>query len=309
VVAGLLFTSLGAVAMGLAPGPWLLFGGRTFTGVAAATWVTSSVLFASYFPPERAARGIGVISFINSAAIVTATSVGGQLAEAWGPESAFFIAAPLGALGALLLIPLAEPPVTRARAFSYDTFLRVVAHPVVLTASALSILMHFASTATIFSFTLVYADRLGASSSDLGLISGAYLGSSTLATLGAVYLIERRGYSFTILLGGVVMGVSLLATPLFTALPPFVGLQIAIGAGSGLASTALMALSITAVPPAHRAMAMGAYQAIYSLGMLTGPILGGVLAEGPGLESVFYMAGSAALLAGALAFARKLPRR
>ena len=309
VVAGLLFASIGALTMAFAPSPWFLFAGRAITGVAATTWVISSVFFASYFPPERTVRAIGIISFVNSASMVAATSVGGQLAEVWGVESIFLIGAVLGVLGALLLIPVAEPAVHRTHAFSLPNFLRVATHPVVLMASLMSVLVHFGGAATISSFTLVYAQRAGASSAELGLVSAAYLGSATLATLGAVYLVERRGYSLTILLGAAIMGSTLLVTPLLTDLWPLVGLQIITGAGRGLVNTALMALSISAVPSVHRATAMGVYQALYSIGMLAGPILGGVAADGLGLASVFYVSGASVLLAGGLAFARRLPSR
>lgn len=306
VVAGLLFASMGALVLAAAPSPWFLFAGRAISGVAAATWVISSVFFASYFPPERSARGIGIISFINGAALVVATSVGGQLAEVWGAESVFFAGAVLGVVGALFLIPVAEPAVHRTLASSDITFLKVATHPVLLTASLMSVLVHFGSAATISSFTLVYAARIGASPADLGFVSAAYLGSATLATLGAIYLVERRGYSATIVLGAAIMGVSLLATPFITELGPFEGLQILSGAGRGLVNTALMALSIRAVPPAQRATAMGVYQALYSIGMLTGPVVGGLVADGLGLEAVFYMSAASVLVAGGLALSPTL---
>ena len=256
VIAGLLCASLGAVAMAVAPSPWILFAGRAVTGVAAATWVISSVFFASYFPPDRSARAIGIISFVNSAAMVVATSVGGLLAEVWGAESVFFIAAILGVVGALVLIPIADSAPQKTPGFSRNTFVKVATHPVLLMASLVSILIHFGSAATISSFTLVYASRIGASSADLGLVSAAYLGSATLTTLGAIYFVERHGYGRTALLGAAIMGVALLFTPLVTDLRAFEGLQIVTGAGRGLVNMALMALSISAVAPAHRATAM-----------------------------------------------------
>ncbi len=307
VAAGLLTASMGALALAAAPSPWFLFAGRTLAGVAAATWVISTVFFASYFPQERAARGIGIISFVNSISVVAATFVGGQMAEAWGEESVFFIGAGLGLLGALFLIPVREPPVSRTHALLQDTILRLATHPVVLMASLISVLVHFAFTATISSFTLVYAARIGASAADLGVVSAAYLGSATLATLAAVYMVERRGYSLPILLGAATMGITLLVTPLVTDLRSLEGLQLLTGAGRGLLTTTLMAMSISAIAPAHRASAMGIYQALYSVGMLAGPILGGVAADGLGLPSVFYISGTCALLAGALVFVRKLP--
>ena len=230
------------------------------------------------------------------------------MAELWGPKSVFLTGAALGILGALLLVPVPEPAVPRSRTVSRASLVRVGMHPVVLMASLMSVLVHFASASTISSFTLVYASRIGASSVDLGLINATYLGAATLATLGAIYILERRGYPLTILLGASILGMSLLVTPLVDHLGPFVALQVLSGAGRGLAITALMALSISAVPPSQRATAMGVYQALYSIGMLAGPLVGGVVADVSSLSSVFYMSAAVALLAGGLAWVRTPPR-
>lgn len=302
VVAGLLVASLGALVLAVAPSPWFLFAGRTITGVAAATWVISTVFFASYFPAERTARGIGIISAVNGVAMVVATLLGGQLASLWGVRPVFFIATALGLLGTLLLFPLAEPVVPRARAFTRQTVLKVSTHPPLLMASAMSVLVHFAGAATISSFTLVFASRMGASSADLGFLSATNLAAATLATLGAVFVIERWGYYVTVLSGAAIMAITLLVTPLMTGLQPLEGLQVINGVGRGMANVALMSLSIRAVAPDHRATAMGVYQALYSIGMLAGPIMGGVVGDRFGLGSVFYMAGGASLLAACLAF-------
>ena len=312
VTAGLLFASVGAMAMGLAPGPWYLFAGRTLTGVAATTWVVSSVIFVSYFPPHRAARAIGYVSFINSTAIVAATLVGGQLAEALGTRSVFFVGAILGIIGVLVLVPVAEPASVRAERSTQrlkETVRKVAGHPLVIISSIMSALVHFGGAATISSFTLVYAKRIGASSGDLGLLSAGNLGASTVTTLLAVYLVESRGYRVTILVGALVMGAALAAMPSIDELGLFGAAQVMSGAGRGLVNTALMALSISSLAPAHRATAMGFYQAVYSAGMLAGPLVGGLVADSHGLAIVFYMSAASVLLAGGLTFSPTLARR
>ena len=178
----------------------------------------------------------------------------------------------------------------------------------VLMASLMSILTHFASAATISSFTLVYASRIGATSGDLGTVSAAYLGAHTLATLGAVYLVERHGFPSTIVLGAAIMAIPLFVTPMITDLQVFEVAQVVGGAGRGLTSTALMAWSISRVAPAQRATAMGVYQALYAVGMLSGPVLGGIAADNLGIGSVFYLSGACVVLAGSLACLRTASR-
>ena len=174
VLGGLLFASAGAGIMAVAPDSWSLFAGRAVTGIAAATWVVSSVFFASYFTEERTARGIGIISFVNNGAMVTATSMGGLLADQWNAEVVFAIAAVLGLLGVGFLLPVKEQRMVR-NTRSLESFRSVSLQPDLLRASFASMLLQFAGFASIFSFTLVYAARIGAGPLDLGLLTGSYL--------------------------------------------------------------------------------------------------------------------------------------
>jgi predicted MFS family arabinose efflux permease len=304
VVGGLLVASAGAAAMAVAPDPWSLFAGRAVTGIAAATWVVSSVFFASYFTAERTARGIGIISFVNNGAMVAATSVGGLLADRWDAEVVFAIAAVLGLIGVGFLLPVKEQRISRGTR-SMQNYLSVALQPDLLRASFAGLLLQFAGFATIFSFTLVYAARIGAGPSDLGLITGSYLGAATVATIVTVYLVERRGYLFTITLGVAIMGGTLLITPLVTTLGVLVALQVVTGTGRGLSNTALLALSIRTVAPENRATAMGVYQAVYAIGMFAGPVVAGAVAAAAGIESVFYLSGTLALLGGSLLYFKK----
>ena len=304
VLGGLLFASAGAGIMAVAPDSWSLVAGRAVTGIAAATWVVSSVFFASYFTEERTARGIGIISFVNNGAMVTATSMGGLLADQWNAEVVFAIAAVLGLLGVGFLLPVKEQRMVR-NTRSLESFRSVSLQPDLLRASFASMLLQFAGFASIFSFTLVYAARIGAGPSDLGLLTGSYLGAATVATLVTVYLVERSGFLFTITLGVAIMGGTLLVTPLVTTLSVLVALQLATGIGRGLSNTALMALSIRTVAPENRATAMGVYQAVYAIGMFAGPVVGGIVAGAAGIDSVFYLSGLLALVGGALLYFKR----
>src|SRR4030067_1557433 len=60
VGAGIVFTSVGALGLGLAKTPWLLFLARMTTGVGAATWVVFPVYFTAYYPADDSGRAIGL---------------------------------------------------------------------------------------------------------------------------------------------------------------------------------------------------------------------------------------------------------
>lgn len=77
VVLGCAVSLAGAVGLALARTPWQVFWSRGCTGVAAATWVASSVMLAGYFPPRRAVRATSLAVFLTAAGQVFGTSAGG----------------------------------------------------------------------------------------------------------------------------------------------------------------------------------------------------------------------------------------
>ncbi|MCH8234520.1 MAG: MFS transporter [Chloroflexi bacterium] len=78
--------------------------------------------------------------------------------------------------------------------------------------------------------------------------------------------------------------------------------------GRGLGAALLMTLAVLAVVPAQRATAMGMYQAVYAIGMITGPIMAGAVADSAGIEAVFYLSAAVALAGGALVFMGRIPK-
>ena len=98
-VAALVLSALGAVWLALSPDPWSLFAARTLTGIAAAGWVAISVLFASYYPAGNTTRAMAVIMSVNTLSLVTATFVGGIVAQYFGNLSTFYGAAGIGFAG------------------------------------------------------------------------------------------------------------------------------------------------------------------------------------------------------------------
>lgn len=309
LIGGIATTIVGALALGLAPSVWLLFLGRAITGIGAASWVAFTVMFASYFPSDKAARAMGILSFVNGAAIVAVSALGGVMAQELGSKSTFFGAVGFGLVGLALLLPVRELVLENKQAFSRRAFLQVATRPLLLVVAGMSILLQFVIFAGVFSFISVYASQIGASKTDLGVITMLFLGTGAVTALVAPYLVERYGYSRTLSAAAVLMGVATLAVPFIQQVYLLELLQVVSGAGRGILFTLLLSLSIQAVPHEQRATAMGVYQALYAVGMLLGPLLSGVLADGLGLSSVFYLSALLCLAIGAMAYLPVLPKR
>ena len=120
---------------------------------------------------------------------------------------------------------------------------------------------------------------------------------------------KRWGNPFTILLGAVLMGGAILSVPLIHNVYVLEAVMVVNGLGRGVLNTILMALSIQAVAPQQRATAMGVYQAAYAVGMISGPLVSGSLADSLGLAAVFYLSASLCLLLAGMAYLRILVKR
>lgn len=306
---GIVMASVGALGLGLAPNPWFLFLARIITGIGAATWVTFTVYFTAYYPPEGTRRAISVINFVQGTALVMATACGGVIAEAWGSGYTFWGAALLGIVALIALLSAREPSLTQAEPISWKRFTLVATYPPLLMVSFMGILSQFANWAGLFGFIPVYADQIGASSADLGIITMLTLASSAVAALMVVPVAKRWGNPFTILLGAVLMGGAILSVPLIHNVYVLEAVMVVNGLGRGMLNTILMALSIQAVAPQQRATAMGVYQAAYAVGMISGPLVSGSLADSLGLAAVFYLSASLCLLLAGMAYLRILVKR
>jgi len=245
IAVGILVTSAGALGLGLAPGPWTLFGARVVTGVGAAAWVAFAVYFAAYYPESAAPRAIGIINFIQGAAIVAATYGGGMVAQNLGDRSAFYGAAVLGlvALGAHLAAR--EPAVaTRVRRISRADLTAVARYWPLIIVSLMGVLSQFANWAGLFGFVPVYAARIGADRSDLGLITMVSLAASALASLLTVHIVRATGSRVSSVLGAVLLGGTMVFVPAMHSVPALIGLMLVNGIGRGLIQTLLMSLSV-----------------------------------------------------------------
>ena len=309
VAAGIIFTSLGALGLGLVSTPWLLFIFRTVTGIGASMWVVFPLYFTSYYPAGDSGRAIGLISFVRSISLIAATVGGGFIADEFGLQQPFLIAALLGvfAIAALLFTREQRPP--RLEAASWQSFMSTATSPLLLTVSVVAILLNFAVFTGVFGFIPIYAAEIGASSSQLGIITMINLGFSALAALAAPWVWERLSYRSAMIWGALLISVSLLVIPFTSAVPQLMAVQVSYGLGSGVLMTVLMTLSIHGIPQQQQATAMGVFQAVYAIGMLAGPLVSGFLGSSFGLSTVFYLTAIFSLLVAIMAFLPVFSRR
>jgi len=294
---GFVLTGLGAFSMGMAGDVNGLLLGRAITGLAAGTWVPLVVVFSGLFPPQEAVRSSALLTFVGSVGRVLATGVTGSLNEWGGYPLAFFLAAGAAALAALLVLPVREqrrPP----RQPSVKGIGRLISRRDVLLPALLAAVSQYANWAATFSFVPILARKLGATDVTQSMLVSMHIGVVIVGNLVATSVVNRIGprrlvyVSFGLLTLGVAGAA---VTPSLALL--FVS-QFCLGLSQGVGYPVLMGMSIQHVADAERTTAMGLHQAVYAIGMFSGPWLSGIVADAVGIRPMFGVTAVACLALG-----------
>ncbi len=304
VLAGFLTVALSCLGLALASTPEFLILFRALAGLAACSWLASSVLFASYFPPRQAVQATSLVNFFSSGGRVLATTGGGMLAQRFGWASTFWAGAALALLGLIAMAQAGEDVDPVARPQAWRDVVRIGKVPLLVTATLLATLAQYSSFATTYGFIPVYAAGLGASRAELGWLTAAVQIPYTLMALAAGYLSEQLGVRVIVVVGALIMAATTLVTPFISGLGLLALTRVGYGIGQGVIYPTLMGLTIRAVRQSERASAMGIFQAVYALGMFGGPAISGLIADHLGLGAMFLVTGGLTFCMGVLAFWR-----
>ncbi len=309
VIGGLAMTVIGSLGLILAPSPWFIVLSRMGVGVGAAIWVDFTVYFVSFYAPQNTGKAVGLLNFLAGAAQVASTLFGGIITDAWGPKSAFLGAMILGLIALVALLPAREAREINTSPISWESFKKVATRPLLVAVSVMAGLLYFAQFTGVWGYISVYGAKIGATNTELGILSMLSISASMVISLAVAGMVKRWGYTACIVLASLLLSSSLIAVPFVQNLHVLDFIQVVNGAGKGILATSLMSLSIHAVAPQQRATAMGFYQAVYAVGMLIGPLISGFLADSFGLATIFYLCGTLILAVAVMAFLTVMPKK
>lgn len=271
--------------------PVALLLSRLFLGTGAGFWVVSSLWYINNHS-ENIPKAAAKITLTYGLGIAIGGIGGGFVAEEWGWLAPFWMGT-TAALGAIVALIPVQRPKRIPYSFSARRLLALFRDRRFLVISGLGALLFFIGTATVWSFTQNFAhSSLGANRLQLGLVALAMLGPYAV-TIGSTHRIRKRiGVEWSITAGLLFAGVATTLIPLGENIPTLLLLQAFVGIGLGVLFSTLMSLSVEGIPLERRGEAMGVFQTIYALGFLFGPLVAGKIAQGLGLEAVFYTTGS-----------------
>jgi MFS family permease len=275
----------------LIPGLWVWpLAGRLMAGVCASTWVAFTVLYASYFGAGQTGKAMGNISVMTVSGQMIGMLLSGWLTEDFSADAPFTLGAVIAVIGLLLALLLKEPQ-RGARdqpGMSFAMIKQVVRTRTLLQVSLLSVLAHGVLFITMFGFTPLKAAEIGATGFGLTLVVFAFMLPHAFASLvTARWFTPRFGYWGTIGAGFVLSAICTGAMIYADSLAMLMITQAINGFAQGLHMPLLLGLAIRDVALPGRATAMGLYQALYAIGMFSGPFLAGWLNDGWGLGGGF----------------------
>jgi MFS transporter, DHA1 family, solute carrier family 18 (vesicular amine transporter), member 1/2 len=281
MLAGLLALAASTLLFAYAERLPMLFAARLVQGAAdATTWVVGFALIADLYPPETRGRVTGLILGGTSVAYMVGPSLGGWLYEMGGIRLPFAFVTGMAVLTTVGFAWLRLPDHRATR--EPVPVGRLLRHPQILTCSVIVLLM--ASTMTMFEplFVLFLQDSLHIGPAKVGTVFAAAALANTVFHPVVGRMSDAWGARR-------LAGIGLMAT---SAALPFVGrvwsfssavavclAQAAAFALVGAPSLTFMAEATSAAGLGSFGTAYGLYNAVWAVGLLGGPALGGYLYE------------------------------
>lgn len=300
---------LGCLVFIISTDPWVMVGARFLSGIAACAWVAFSVLFASYFPANRTSQAMSYITFCNTLSIMASTFIGGWVADIYGWLAPFWLSAGVGILGIIGIFFIYEKPTPIQSTQPIAARLRsILSYRELIFASLVAAFGQYTTFATHFGFLPNYAVEIGASKTQLGILTmlGMLSISITVLLSGTVFA-PRIGAKRTLVIAYLLVGIATAALPYIQTVELLYASQVIAGLGRGAGYPILMSLAIARLPDAEKATAMGFFQAVYAIGMFIGPVSAGNIGGQWGYEALFLSTAGVAVLTAIVAL--RLPGR
>lgn len=290
IMMGLGIASIGAFIMGKGNSLGLLAAGRALTGIAAATWVPLLVVFSTFFSADEAIFSSTVLTLSANLGRVVGTSLTGLLNQAGGYPLPFFLSAVIG-ICAIGTVNFVREERRTSEGITLRSMASLFARKEVLLPAVISIAVHYADWSITFSFLPIIAQDMGASDVVKSVIISLNLASIVVANLVNTLLLRKMKHNSLLCCGLFLffMGIMVISFA-HTISWLFLG-TILMGFAFGIVYPILLGMSIHRVDRSQRNTAMGIHQALYAIGMWTGPWLSGIIADMIGIQKTFILTG------------------
>jgi MFS transporter, DHA1 family, solute carrier family 18 (vesicular amine transporter), member 1/2 len=280
---GLVFTTL---AFALSRNYWMLILARSLQGVAgAATWLPGMALLADHFPREERGKAMGIAFAGANVGVLVGPPLAGFMDHSFGPLSPFYLGIFLVLLDALARVfllkdvePVREPPIPW-RVLLRNRVVLVFAGAMVLGAALWTLLES--------ALPVDLNRRFGMDSRGIGLVFAVAALGHTLSSPLMGKLSDRIGRT-KVLRMGLLSALVILPLPALLPRPWAVALaMVVLGVNSSLLlspCSPAVADQIEGMKSQSFASGFSVLNVAYSVGMMAGPLLGGILIDAWGFS-------------------------
>lgn len=291
--------------MGFAPNVHVLIILRLLQGAVTGFGTACTTLIATQTDKEHAGIALGTLSTATISGSLLGPTVGGFLEEIFGLKSVFFITSGLLLIAFIITILFVEESFTR------ENNKKIVSSKEIwrmLPERNLTITMfvtYFVINIALYSIepiVTIYVSQLSKVSTHIALISGLTFSASGLANIMAApklgKLSDKIGAHKIILVSLIIAGITFIPQAFVTNVWQLMILRFLFGLTAGGLNPSVNILIKKLTPYEFTGRVFGFSIAAGYLGTFMGSVLGGQIASGFGLKSVFFTTSFLLLLTG-----------
>lgn len=291
------------LVLDLTPGPIIAL--RVLAGIGTALWGLSRHSFiATAIPVATRGQAIATFGGVNRIGIFGGPALGGAIATVWGLQASFVLTGVMSVLALITVayaLPKTDETAPRARGGSRKRWQLVRrtmgANKRDLTAAGIAQLFaQMIRQGRQLLIPLIGANVIGLSAAQIGLVMTISAVVDMSMFFPAGYLMDRYGRKFATVPSFFIMGIGLALLPFATSFATMVAIGILIGFGNGLGSGSMMTLGADLAPEGATGEFLGIWRLIGDVGMVTGPLLVGIIAANLDLSGSAIVLGVAGII-------------
>lgn len=293
IVSGLLIYTVVMFLFGLSTKLWHLLALRACQGAASGiVWPVAATMVADIVPSKDRAKAMGVFSMMWDSGIAIGPVLGGLLSAAFSIAVPFFVCSVMALTSALLIlnrvketrISTQESKSSSAEGFSFHALSLI---GICITGFVVSFAMGLVQPI----LPLFGNEVLGLNEASVGLIFGAMGIARFVIKPPSGALADNIGRKKIIAMGLTLDGAFTVAIAASTNFLGIMVVSIVRSLGTGMTMPSMNALVTSLTTSEKRGKVMGIFSASRNLGLVAGPLLGGITFDAISKQTPFYLCG------------------
>jgi MFS family permease len=292
VMLGALLICFSALGLSIAKTPVQMLISRSLAGIGVSTWVTVTVLYNSYFPPEESQKALSDVNLFSKVGSFIAGFAGAAAAAWFGVmQGACYVALAVGVVGLILSFFIRETA-AEVEPLKFSELLPVFKSKSVLFGGLSCGLFQLMLYATGMSFASNLAQSVGATDFQVGLLNTVMsLGSMISGFLLPRFFIKVIPEKTLLYLSNVVACLCCVLFPFSQNIWMIYLVEFAGGFVSSFALALYMSIAVRFIPENKKSSAMGVYQTVYGVGVFLGPTISGFFIDSFDYTLAFILIG------------------